>query len=171
MPTTHFQAQVQKTLAKGVPGDKATLNAHVYTDQNYIAGAGVTVGNFVWADPANPLPANYNGSGVLKALATGTGQPMGIVERILSYVNTNMTDGGTLAVAERSALNIVKRGDLYAVSATAATKGQKVFAVLANGTLKTGAAGATVAGAIETSWTVTEGGAASELITISSWSV
>lgn len=171
MAIANFQGQVQKTPAKGVPGDKASLNPHVYTDRNYVAGDdAVTVGNFVWDDPANPAPADYHGSGVLAALSSGTGQPAGIVERNLSYVNYNLLDGGTLVLPEHAPLNTVRRGDLYAVASTAATKGQKVFATLADGSIQTGAAGATISGAIETPWEVTEGGAAGELITISNWS-
>lgn len=173
MAIANFQGQVQKVPAKGVPGDKASLNPTVYTDRNYITGDdAVTVGNFVWGDPANPAPADYHGSGVLKALSKGTDGvlPLGVVERNLSYVNYNLLDGGTLVLPEHAPLNTVKRGDLYAVASTAATKGQKVFATLADGSIQTAAAGATVTGAIETPWEVTEGGAAGELITISNWS-
>lgn len=177
MAIANFQGQVQKVPAKGVPGDKASLNPTVYTDRNYIAGDdAVTVGNFVWDDPANPTPAaqnpNGHGSGVLKALSTGTDGvlPLGVVERNLSYVNYNLRGGGTLVLPEHAPLNTVKRGDLYAVASTVATKGQKVFASLADGSIQTAAAGATITGAIETPWEVTEGGAAGELITISNWS-
>lgn len=171
MAIANFQTEVQKYPAKGVPGDKAGLNPTVYTDRNYISGdAAVTVGNFVWDDPGNPVPPDYYGSGVMKALSTGTGLPLGLVQRNLSYFNYDLMDGGTLVLPEGSNLNTVIRGDLYAVAATAATKGQKVFAVLADGSLKTDAAGATVSGAVETPWVVTEGGAAGELITISNWS-
>ena len=171
MPTADFQKAIQKYPAKGVQGDKATLNPVVYADRNYITGDDkCSVGNFVWDDPTNPVPANYAGSGVLKALSTGTGQPVGFVERNLSYFDFNLKDGGTLVLPKAANLNIACRGDFYAVAATVATKGQKVFAVLADGSLKTGAAGATISGAVETSWVVTEGGAIGELITISNWS-
>ena len=170
MARADFQTQVQPVPAIGVPGDKASLNPFVYTDRNYVAGdETVTVGNFVWEDPANPVLPNYHGSGVLKALSTGTGLPLGIVQRNLSYVNYDILDSGTLIVPENAPLQTVVKGDLYAFATTAAIKGQKVFATLADGTLQTGAAGATVAGAIETPWVVTEGGAAGELITVSSW--
>ncbi|MDR2075635.1 MAG: DUF4646 domain-containing protein [Desulfovibrio sp.] len=170
MALANFQTAVQKRQAKGIAGDKATLNPFVYTDRNYFAGDGaVTVGNFVWEDPANPAPGAYEGSGVFSALSSGTGAPLGIVERNHSYVNYDLLDGGTLVVPQKALLNVVRRGDLYAVAATAATKGQKVFAVLADGSLKTGAAGDTVAGAVETAWEVAEGGAAGDLITITNW--
>jgi len=170
MANADFQTQVQKCPAVGVPGDKASLNPIVATDRNYIAGDGaVKVGNFVWEDPTNPVPPNYHGSGIMAAKSSGTGLPLGVVLRNLSYVNADIFDSGTLAVREQSNLTVVKRGDLYAVATTAATKGQKVFARLADGAVVTGAAEATITGAIETPWKVTEGGAAGELITISNW--
>ena len=43
-------------------------------------------------------------------------------------------------------------------------------AILAGGGLKTGTAGASISGAVETGWSVLEGGAAGEIITISNWS-
>ena len=173
MAKTDFQTQVATTPAVGVPGDKASLNPFVYTDRNFVAGdATVTVGNFVWDDPDNPATnASYHGSGIFKALSTGEAGtlPLGIVQRNLSYVNYDILDSGTLVVPELAPLQTVLFGDMYAIATTAATKGQKVFAVFADGSLKTGAAGATIAGAIETNWLVTEGGATGEIITVSSW--
>jgi hypothetical protein len=167
-----FPSGVQHRPAKGVPGDKATLNPFVYTDRNFLAGDdGVVMGNFVWEAQAG------SSSGVSYALsftpAPGQGataaQPLGIVERNHSLVNHDLSDGGTLNVPENTPLNVVRRGDLYAVSENAAAAGQKVFAVLSGGAIKAGAAGATITGAVETAWVVTEGGAAGELVTISNW--
>ena len=172
MATANFQNQVVKVPGLGVPGDKASLNPIVTTDRNYIAGdAAVKVGNFVWADPLNPVSPDYHGSGVWEALSTGGAGvlPLGVVVRNLSYVNYDILSGATLTVAKGANLTVVTRADLYAVATTAATKGQKVFATLAGGAIQTGAAGATIAGAIETPWFVVEGGAAGELITISAW--
>ena len=59
------------------------------------------------------------------------------------------------------------KGDFWAVAKTVAVIGQKVFAVIADGTIKTGAAGAAVAGAVETDFKVVTAGAIGELIIIS----
>ena len=169
-----FPSTVRQRPAKGMPGDKASLNPVVYTDRNFIAGdEAVTVGNFVWDDPANPDPADGQGADVCAALSAGGAgvPPLGIVENTLSFVNDDVRGAGTLPVPKGSALSTVRRGDLYVVAATAAAKGQKLFAVLADGSIKTGAAGATVAGAVETPWVVTGGGAAGELVTVSNWEV
>lgn len=169
---TKFQTQVAKAPGIGVPGDKASLNPIVTTDRNYVAGDGaVKVGCFVWANPLNPVAPDYHGSGVWSALSSGAAdtQPLGVVMRNLSYFNFDIKSGATQTVEEGAALTTVKRGDLYAVSLTASSRGQKVFAVLSSGEVKTGDAEAVIAGAVETPWTVTEGGAAGDVITISSW--
>lgn len=62
-------------------------------------------------------------------------------------------------------------GDFWAHSTTDATEGQKVFVSVTNGTIATGAAGATVAGHVETKdWYVSHGATAGDLIIISTWS-
>lgn len=172
MPVANFPTEIRYGLAKGVAGDPATVRQSVFTDRNYVAGdAGVTVGNFVWADPDNPTPDEYWGSGVLKALSTGTAdvQPVALVRRNLSYYMYNVLDGGTLVVPENAPLNGVVRGDYYVVSSTVATRGQAVFANLAGGGIQTGPAGTPIGGTVETSWVVTEGGPIGEVIVISNW--
>jgi hypothetical protein len=66
-------------------------------------------------------------------------------------------------------VTLMSAGDFWAKTLTTATVGQKVFAVLADGTIKTGAAGATIAGAIETKWFVGSAAAANELVKITTW--
>ena len=74
-----------------------------------------------------------------------------------------------MTIREGSTVTVVLSGERWVLSGTAATAGQKVFAVKADGSVKTGAAGATVTGAVETKWTVVRGGAAGEVIAISAW--
>lgn len=154
-----FQKQVDLYNASAVAGDVATLNPAVHTVGNPFAEGPVTVGNFVWegTDPET------------QAKATGTGAPIGIVRRVLAYVNADLRSEGTLTLAAGSTLTVEKIGDLWVTSSTAATKGQKVFATLADGSIQTGAAGATVAGAVETEWVVEKGGEAGDLIVVSRW--
>ena len=157
--TAVFQTQINAAPAAGVPGDRATLNPAVYTVDNPLAEGPVTVGTFVWS-----------GTAAGQAKNSGTGAPLGFVERVQVYRSHSLSEGATLTVPAGSALTVARRGDYYAAAATAATAGQAVFAVLADGTLKTGAAGAAVDGAVETGWTVVNGGAAGETIIISTWS-
>lgn len=155
----NFQQQVNAYPAKGVPGDRASLNPHVYVIGNPLAEGHVTLGRFVW-----------DGSEIGLAKNSGTGKPLGFVERVLAYYDLELGQPGGLATPDRAPLLVARKGDYYAVAVTAAIRGQKIFAVLADGSLKSGAAGAAISGAVETDWVVIEGGAAGELITISNWS-
>lgn len=153
-----FQKQVNLYNAAGTPGDAATENPVVYTTYTPFADGDVSVARFVWASGDKGGAKN-----------TGSGKPLGFLRRVLAYPNYKVSDVGTLVVPEGSPLTVAKKGDFFAVATTAATVGQKVFAVLADGTVKTDAAGATVAGAIETDYRTETAGAAGELIVISAW--
>lgn len=154
-----FQQQINACPAKGVPGDRAGLNPHVYAIGNPVAEGPVNVGGFVW-----------DGAAPGQAKSSGTGAPLGFVERVLAYYDLDRSNSAGLTVPAGSTLLVARRGDYYAVAQTASTRGQKVFAVLSNGGLKTGAAGGGISGAVETGWTVLDGGAAGDIITISNWS-
>lgn len=157
MSQTHFQTIINPFPGQGVAGDRATLNPAVYTVGNPLADGPVNTGSFVWATADG-------------AANTGTGEPLGFVERVIAHYNYDLLSGATMTIASGGTLSVARKGDYYAVSATAATTGQKVFAVLADGTLKTDTAGSTVTGAVESGWYVVKGGNAGELITISNWS-
>ena len=66
-------------------------------------------------------------------------------------------------------VSVEVKGDFFAVTTAAATVGQKVFAVLADGTIKTGNAQTTVKDAIETDFEVIQAGDAGDVIIISNW--
>lgn len=158
MASTAFQTVINRHPAPGVAGDKVDLNPTVYTSGNPLADGPVTVGTFVWATE----------KGAANTVATATA-PLGIVERVQCYYSYDMLAGATLTIGEGSPLSVIFKGDVYVTTLTAATRGQKVFAVLADGTIKTGDAGSTVADAMETDWYVVSSGAANSLIIISNW--
>ncbi|MDI3439320.1 hypothetical protein QLG07_07630 [Erwinia sp. V90_4] len=114
---------------------------------------------FAWRDGTNPLLLNN----------TGTGKPVGFI-----YNNANATIGylqnSSMTIPAGREASPIVGGDYWALAATDATVGQKVFAVLADGTLKTGAAGATISGAVETDWYVSSPATTGNLIIISTWS-
>lgn len=69
-------------------------------------------------------------------------------------------------------VSVAVKGDFAVITGTAATVGQSVFAVVADGTIKTGTAGETVEGAVETDYKVVNingGGAVGDIIVISNW--
>ncbi|EKN4811339.1 hypothetical protein FG434_004326 [Yersinia enterocolitica] len=120
---------------------------------------GLIMARFAWRNATN----------LLRLDNTGTGKPVGFVQNNANATIGYLQSNSMTIPAGREASPVVG-GDFWAISATAATVGQKVFAVLADGTLKTDAAGATVSGAIETDWYVASPAAVGDLLIISTWS-
>lgn len=161
-----FQTTVQLQQAAAVAGDFASANPRssvVSHEGTLVAGAtGVTVARFAWA----------TGAGLVSN--AGSGKPTGFVHRRQGAALI------TVYLAEIS--NLVPQGFEVTLMATGdywvnhivnpATVGQKVFASLTTGEIQTAAAGASVAGYIETDFFVTGfpvggTGAVGELIVMS----
>jgi hypothetical protein len=122
------QNQVFTSTAKGVPGQKASLNGGFnYYPNTLMAEVPVRVGGFVWlgSDPET-LALNIGQAGV---------KPLGLVERNIAYPDYDPLSPGTLTVPEGSALAVATRGDFWVVAAETATVGAKVYAVLDDGSL------------------------------------
>ena len=99
--------------------------------------------------------------------ATGTGASVkGFVVRVQMYPNYILKSPGTLLVPSGSSLSVAVRGDFYAISKTAATIGQKVFASTTDGSISTGEEGGSISGSVETDFYVERGGAPGEVIVI-----
>lgn len=122
------------------------------------------VGGFVWSASA-PAGTNANALEQFVTATAASGLPVGFVYRVQD-VALPCTAGSTLDIPNGQACPVAAKGRFFAVSTTAATKGQKVFAVLADGTIATGAAGDTIAGTVETAFEVKTDGAIGELIVI-----
>lgn len=153
------QTQVYTDIALGVPGAKAALGFQFTYHANGLRApeGGLKVGSFAWLSATDPETL---------AAATGTGAPLGFIERNVSYYNpVAMGSEGTLTVPEGEGVLIATGGDYYAKCATAAKAGQKVLVKTADGEISAGDAAAT--GQVDTGWTVTAGGAAGATIIIS----
>ncbi|UPK82429.1 hypothetical protein LW139_06985 [Proteus vulgaris] len=120
---------------------------------------GLNMCRFAWRDAKDPKKLNNKGAG----------KPVGFVYNNANAAIDYLQSNSLLIPKGREASPIVG-GDFWAKSATQAIVGQKVFAVLADGTIKTGDAGATVDGAIETEWYVASAAAVGDLFVISTWS-
>lgn len=155
-----FQGQVNILPAIGVPGQHMSTNPLVSTQKGYYAADTVTIGGFVWAT---------NNDAFVKS--TGTGAPLGFaVREITNPLGYNKSAFNT--VPKGFPVSVAVKGDFAVVTGTAATVGQSVFAVLADGTIKTGTAGGTVEGAVKTDYKVVNingGGAVGDIIVISNW--
>ena len=137
-----FQNVVNIEPAAGLPGGYAAVNPIVSTPRGFIAKAAVTAGRFCWEDSTNAGQVNPSGSGVpLGLVVREVNVPMGTE---LAYTN---------AVPAGSTATVAVAGDFYVAVTAAVTKGQKVFASTTDGSVKGGAAGATVSGHVETAWT------------------
>lgn len=159
-----FQGQVNILPAIGVPGQHMSTNPLVSTQKGYCAADTVTIGGFVWAATKTKNDA------VVKSTGT-TGAPLGFaVREITNPLGYNQPASNT--VPEGFPVSVAVKGDFAVITGTAATVGQSVFAVLKDGSIKTGTAGSTVEGAIETDYkvvNVNDGGAVGDIIVISNW--
>ena len=162
-----FQQSVNVTQAPAVAGDFASANprSHVLSSPGgFVAGAnGLTIGCFAWADTATGLVMSNTGSGL----------PTGFVARRTfesGLITTYLTDAGMTVPAGFGFGELYAAGDFFVknAGAGATTIGMKAFANLTNGTVSFAAAGATVAGSIETKWYAMSINAAGELVKISS---
>lgn len=174
-----FQGQVNTLPAIGVPGQHMSTNPLVSTQKGYCAADTVTIGGFVWAvtvkenDAAQKAPdatvtVKENDAFVK---STGTGAPLGFaVREITNPLGYNESASNT--VPKGFPVSVAVKGDFAVITGTSATVGQSVFAVLADGTIKTDTAGGHVEDAVETDYKVVDingGGAVGDIIVISNW--
>lgn len=150
-----FQKTVNTYPGIGIPGAYAAINPIVSTAKGYVASAACNIGGFVWADADK--------EGCVKP--TGTGRPLGFAVRNPLGIDVEASN----VVPVGYPVSVEVKGDFFAVTTTTATVGQKVFAVSADGTIKTGDAQATVKGAVETDFEVIQAGATNDVIIISNW--
>lgn len=163
-----FQGQVNILPAIGVPGQHMSTNPLVSTQKGYCAADTVTIGGFVWAATVN------NNDAFVKSTSSGTDAPLGFaVREITNPLGYNKSASNT--VPKGFPVSVAVKGDFAVVTKTVATVGQSVFAVLADGSIKTDTAGKTVDGAVETDYKVVNinGGGAKgdigDIIVISNW--
>lgn len=175
-----LQKQVNLYRAAGVQGDKATPNQSIYFPKQMVAEGDVKVGTFVFygTDASKQVSNTKTGAtdASKQASNTKTGATdvtaadlVGFVERVINYANYDVTSEGTLIVPNKSTLTIAMCGDYWATAKTVATPRQKVFVNPTTGAISTAAAGETVPGAVETPWTVIQGGKVGTPILISNW--
>ena len=174
-----FPSQVNTVQAPAVAGDFADNNPRATVDAGegaLVAGTGgVTVGVFAWANAA-----------MTSVLNTGSGAPTGFVSRAgqLPLITTFLADNGGVIPAGQP-VTLFSHGGFFVANANAAgstangtgttTVGQKIFANLTTGAIRTGAAGAAISGNltgyVETKFYVLSVGAVGELIKASSYAL
>lgn len=154
-----FQTVVNITPAPAVAGDFASSNPRASADAGpgaFVAGAvGCNVGRFAWADSSG-LVTN-----------AGSGVPTGFIHRDLQALNFNLLSDSTLQIPEGYPVTVMTAGDFWAVSANAASSGQKVFANPADGSILCDTAGATVGATSFTASIAASVGGAPSVMTVS----
>lgn len=128
--------------AEGIPGRLVNQNPAVYTTLNYVCGGVVPIAGFCWLDNDGRI------------VAAGSGQPLGFVTNLYDAYITSIDNTQIFELQENWRSTVLRKGDVWCQTATVPARGQKVFANLATGVATTAAAGATVSGAIETSFVV-----------------
>lgn len=160
-----FQGQVNILPAIGVPGQHMSTNPLVSTQKGYCAADTVTIGGFVWAAT---VEKNVEKNDAF-VKSTGEGVPLGFaVREITNPLGYNESAFNT--VPKGFPVSVAVKGDFAVVTGTTATVGQSVFAMLADGSIRTYKAGETVENAVETDYKVVNingGGAAGDIIVIS----
>ena len=152
-----FANRVEIYPAPAVQGDRVNNQPTLYTAHNFVNKTAVTCGCFAFRDATNPETQCSN--------TAASGQPLGIVER--THENVAMTIGeNQLTIPAAGVVSIVQRGQMWVTADTAVTVGMKAFAVLADGSVKFAAAGATVTGAVETTWAAFSSAAKGELVIV-----
>ena len=149
-----YQQSVGKYNKTAIAGDRANNQVAIYTPTNFTAAAAVNVGGFVWRDTTNP------GTQV-KASTSGSGAPLGFVERVQNYDNYSITTEGTLQVPAGSAVEIAVKGDFYVVADGSVSVGDTVYAVPA-----TGAVSFTSTDNIDSGWKAFSAGSSGDLVII-----
>lgn len=131
-----FQTQVYQQPNPAVAGDFASANprsAYLAGAGELVAGAaGVSVGRFAW--DVNGIANNF-----------GIGRPAGFVHREQQGVITIFLAESSMLIPVGLMVTLHNLGDFWATSVNAATKGQKVFVSVSDGTIKAGAAGGSIA--------------------------
>lgn len=158
-----FQGQVNILPAIGVPGQHMSTNPLVSTQKVYCAAETVTIGGFVWATTVNKNDA-VKQSG-------GQGAPLGLaVREITNPLGYNQPASNT--VPKGFPVSVAVKGDFAVITKTDANVGDSVFAVIADGSIKTGTENSIGDDAIKTDYKVVNingGGAAGDIIVISNW--
>ena len=150
-----FQNVVNIEPAAGLPGGYAAVNPIVSTPRGYIAKTACKIGGFVWEDSTDAGQVNPSGSG----------QPLGFAVREVNVpMGTNVAYTNEVPVG--ATVTVAVAGDFYVAVTAAVTKGQKVFASTTDGSVKGGAAGATVSGHVETEWVFDTSAGSGELAII-----
>ena len=148
-----YQQSVGKYNKEAIPGDRANNQEVIYTPENITVAAGATavavkVGGFAWRDA--------NG----QAQGTGSGSPVGFVERVQNNPNYEINTEGTLVVPGGATAELAVKGDFFIEADATTSAGATVYANTSNGAATLTSGGSTVDTGFKTWDATTSGGMA-----------
>ncbi len=161
MNNASFQQVMNTVPSHGIAGQKTFTNPIVYYCKALKAKNELPCACFVWLSSGQD-----EGDFVVN---TGTSKPLGLSMPLGLYANNDLLSSASNKIAESNYLNVCIKGDLIVVAQNEASQGEKVFANLSDGSIKTGSAEAEIEGYIETDYLVVTGGSVGQGITISNW--
>jgi hypothetical protein len=138
-----FQTSVNLQQAAAVAGDFASANprsSEVSHEGTFVAGAnGVTVANFAWANSAGVVSNTIVGN------ASISNRPTGFVHRRqgAALITTYLGQVSNL-VPQGFEVTLMDTGDYWVAPLNQALIGQKAFANLGDGTIRTASGGGTI---------------------------
>ena len=152
-----FQKNVGFYNKTAIAGDRASQNPTVYVPTNFLAGGVVNVGGFVWRDTTHPAT---------EVVASGSGAPLGFIERTINHDNFDVDTAGTLVIPEEGNVTVAQKGDFFVVADGAVSIGDKVYADTTTGAVTFTSGDDTVDSGFVA---VTAAAAEGELVIISNW--
>jgi hypothetical protein len=169
-----FPSAVSAIPAPGVEGGFASANLRQSVTAGpggLVAGStsaaipGVLVGRFAWA----AAPNDRDGTPATVTNA-GTGPVTGFVHNEQQGLITPYLGESAMLVPPGREITLMKSGEFWVINrgTAAATVGQKAFASTTDGSVSFAAAGATVAGYVETKWIAQDAGPVGALMKIAS---
>ncbi|MEX9875219.1 hypothetical protein AB7X03_17410 [Providencia rettgeri] len=161
-----FQKQVNMYRGVGQVGQPASASPIIAyaggKDAFRTAEEGVMIASFVFRTSASS-------KFVTNKAPSADSKPLGFIQNLAQGV-IGYRESQSMHIAQGVEVSPKVAGDFWATSSTIAIEGQKVFASLTDGSIATSDAGSTIAGYVETNWSVSQGAAIGDLIIISSWS-
>lgn len=151
-----FQKTVGLYNAAAVAGDRASQNPTVYVPTNFLAGGTVNVASFVWRDTTNPATEVVN---------SGSGAPLGFIERTINHDNFDIEVAGTLAIPEEGNVTVAMRGDFYVVADKTVAIGDALLADTTDGS----AVFTSSANTVDSGYVAMTAGNEGDLIIVSNW--
>lgn len=151
-----FQKSVGFYNPVATKGDRASQNPTVYIPLNFLAGGTVKVGGFVWRDTTSPGT---------EVVASGSGAPLGFIERTINHDNYTISVEGTLDIQEGSNVTVAHRGDFFVVADKSVSIGDVLYADTTDGSAVFTSGNDTV----DSGFVAVTAGNTGDLIIVSNW--